>query len=121
MNKITGEKIITINGQDYVLRFTWKALAEVGTKYGDTPNLFNAEIVANVAAAGLRERHQEMTAEKIMELSPPLVPFARDVQMALQWGYFGADSVPKTDADNVKKNLQKGGLLRHIKRLFNPG
>ena len=35
MNPITGEKIITINGQAYTLRFTWRALSEIEAKYGE--------------------------------------------------------------------------------------
>lgn len=30
-----------------------------------------------------------------MELSPPLVPLARDVQLALQWAYSGAEAIPE--------------------------
>lgn len=117
MNKITGEKTVVIGGQDYILRYTWKALAEVEEKYGDKPNLFNPEVIAYVAAAGMRDRHPEMTADEIMRLSPPLIPFARDVQLALQWAYFGAEAIPKDDAP-VKKNRPAGGLWRRIVTLL---
>ena len=102
-----------INGGTYTLRFTWKALAEIEAKYGDNPNLFNAEVIANIASFGLREKHPEMTAEKIMELSPPLMPFVNAVQQALQWAYFGKEPVP---AGDVKK--KKIGLFRRIALLF---
>ena len=113
MNPITGERLVEINGGKYTLRFTWKALAEIEAKYGDNPNLFNAEVIANIASYGLSEKHPEMTAEKIMELSPPLMPFVNAVQEALQWAYFGKEPVPKSD---VKK--KKTGLLRRILSLF---
>ncbi len=119
MNPITGEKIININGIDYVMRFTWRGLSEIEHKYGDNPNLFDPETIANVAAIGLRDRHEEMTAERIMDLSPPLIPFAKSVQMAIQWAYFGAEAIPKGD-DTVKKNLKAGGLSERIKTLL-PG
>jgi len=110
---ITGMKRIDIDGKTYSLRYTWAVLAEVAEKYGDSPNLFEPETVAFVGAAGLRERHSEMTPEKIMELSPPLIPFANDVQQALQWAYFGDKGIPEDDG--VKKKRTLTGWLRRIK------
>jgi len=118
MNQITGEKIITINGDKYYLRFTWKALSEIETKFGDSPNLFNAEVVSNIAAIGMREKHPDITAEKIMELSPPLMPFARDIQQALQWAYFGPEAIPKDDEKTKKKDRKQAGFFRRIVQLF---
>lgn len=119
MNPVTGEKQIAIDGKLVLLRFTWRALAEIEARYGDNPNLFNAETVAHVAAAGFRDRHPELTAERIMELSPPLVPFVRDVQEAIQWAYFGPEKPPT--GDSVKKNRPAGGLWPLILRLFRLG
>lgn len=119
MNPINGEKAIEINGVTYALRYTWKALAEVEGKYGDNPNLFNTEVLANVASAGLKDRHPEMTAERIMELSPPLMPFARDVQTAIQWAYFGNETLPSTEPEQVKKNRLAdmwSGLIKRLSR-----
>ena len=120
MNPITGEKIIAINGQDYTLRFTWRALSEIETKHGESPNLFNPEVVAHVASCGMRDRHPEMTPDRIMDLSPPLAPFVRDVQQALQWAYFGPEPMPKEpEIDNskgVKKNNQLGRWRRFVGR-----
>jgi len=114
---ITGEKRIKIDGKTYFLRYTWKALVEISDKYGDNPNLFQAETVAFVGSAGMRAKHPEMTSEKIMEISPPLIPFANDVQEALTWAYFGDQGVPK-DEGSVKKKRTLTGLLNHIGRLF---
>ena len=116
MNPVTGTKRVDINGKGYLMRFTWAALAEVEAMYGDNPNLFNAEILSRVAAAGLRAFHPEMTPEAIMELSPPLIPFAKEVQQAMQWAYFGKEAIPEAK-ENVKKNLLMAGLSRLIKRL----
>jgi len=105
MNPVTGEKIITINGQAYTLRFTWRALSEIEAKYGDSPNLFNTEVLAAVAASGFRDKHPDMTAERIMELSPPVMPFCVAVREAIQWAYFGAEAIPNAEAEKeVKKN-----------------
>jgi len=118
MNPTTGEKVIAINGERLTLKFTWKAIAEVEAKHGDTPNLFEPETVADVAAAGLRDRHPEMTAERIMELSPPLVPLARDVQEALQYAYFGPEELPAVPGQ--KKSRMRGGLWRLLRRRSGP-
>lgn len=112
MTMMTGERIIEINGERHVMRFDWRALSEIESKYGDNPNLFNPQTVAEVAAAGLRNRHPAMTADRIMELSPPLIPFAQAVQQAIQWAYFGTETPP--DSDGVKKNRLGGGFLRLI-------
>jgi len=117
MNSVTGEKQIDICGQKYVLRFSWKALSEIERRYGDKPNLFDAEVIANVAAAGLRERHPEMTAERIMDLSPPLVPLAQAIQQALQWAYFGGEIIPG-ESESEKKNRRQAGWSRLIGWLF---
>jgi len=117
--RITGMKVTKINGKEYRLRYPWAVLAEVAEKYGDSPNLFEPETVAFVGSAGLRERHPEMTPEKIMELSPPLIPFANDVQQALQWAYFGDKGVP--DDGDVKKKRTLTGWIKRLKRRFSRG
>ena len=109
---ITGRKQTIINGKTYILRFTWEALAQVSEKYGDSPDLFSPEVVAYVGSVGMINRSPEMTPEKIMELSPPLIPFANDVQQALQWAYFGDEGVP----DEVKKKQTLIGWLKRIVR-----
>jgi hypothetical protein len=116
---ITGLKRIDIDGKPYYLRFTWAALAEIAGKYGDSPNLFEPETVAFVGSAGLRERHPEMTPERIMELSPPLIPFANDVQEALQWAYFGDQGIP--EGDDVKKKQTPIGWVKRIVMRFSLG
>jgi hypothetical protein len=120
INKITGEQGVEIGGREYVLRYDWQALSDVEQAHGGEPNLFDPAIVASVASFGLRKRHPEMTADKIMELSPPLVPFAQAVQAALQWSYFGPDAVP--DAQGAKKkSMTTGGFWKRLRRLFRAG
>lgn len=118
MNKITGEKAVIIQGRTYVLRFTWRAVAEVSHKFGDNPNLFDPETIAAVAAIGFKEKHPELTAEAIMDMSPPLVPFAKEVQTALQWAYFGPEN-PEATAE--KKSHPITGFWKRIRSLFKRG
>lgn len=112
MNPVTGEARIDICGTAYTIRFDWGALGEVAAAHGDSPNLFVPETVASVAAIGMRRYHPEITAARIMELSPPLVPFTEVVQKALQWAYFGPDEIPK---DGQKKSPQTTGWWQRLK------
>lgn len=120
-NPTTGHRSVELDGKHLIMRFNWQAIAEIEANYGDNPNLFEIDIIANVAAAGLREHHPEYTAERILQLSPPLIPFVRAVQDALQIAYFGAEAVPEDAPAEVKKNRVMGGLSRLIKRLFRRG
>lgn len=119
MNLINGECEIDVAGRKYTLRYDWQALAAVEAAHGDSPNFFNAQVIASIAAVGMKRNHPEMTPEKIMELSPPLVPFINTVQAAMQYAYFGAGEVPK-EKEEVKKNTSPltAGWLPRLKRLF---
>lgn len=118
MDPVTGEQVVDIDGQKYTMRFTWKVLSEIEHKYGDSPNMFDPEIIATIASGGLRARHPELTPDRVMELSPPLVPFANAVQEAIQWAYFGPT---KPDTGPVKKNPTVVGYLRRIAQAFRQG
>lgn len=119
INRITGHAEVEIAGKVYTVRFTWAAIAEIQERFGDGPNMFNPDTVAGVAAIGFRNYHPELTAERIKELSPPLVPFAKAIQEALQWAYFGPDTPPSEGAE--KKSQVPGGLLMRLKRLVGMG
>lgn len=112
MNPITGEAEVKIQGKKYTIRFDWEAIAAVNAVHGDNPNLFDTVVVASVAAIGMKKYHPDMTAERIRELSPPLVPFATEVQRALQWALFGAEEPSKAE----KKSRKKTGWWRRIGR-----
>lgn len=120
VNPVTGMAEVDICGKTYSIRFDWDALAAVNEAHGDAPNLFSAEVVASVAAIGMRKHHPEMTSERITELSPPIVPFATEVQRAIQWAYFGPEGLPEESeaGDEEKKSPKKVGWLHRLKRLF---
>lgn len=120
INKITGEHIVDIHGVKYKLRFDWAALASIEQACGDNPNFFNPDAVAKIASIGMAKYHAEMTAEKIKELSPPLVPFAGAVQEALQYAYFGINPVPDKSEIKKKHGQKTDGLLRRMFRRRRP-
>jgi hypothetical protein len=116
---ITGTKRVLIDGQTYQMRFDWEALAEIEGRHGENPNLFQVEVLASVASSGLIKRHPEMTPERIKELSPPLIPFAQEVQEAMRFAYFGDEPLPEDTGE--KKSRLTDGLWSRIKRRFAPG
>ena len=89
MNPLTGECPVQLGDQTYTLRFTWAAVAEVQAAYGDDPKLEDMATLAAVGAAGLRAHHPEMTAERLMELSPPIFPFQVAIRQAWEWAWCG--------------------------------
>lgn len=112
LNKITGHAEVDICGAKYTIRFDWGCLAEISERFGEGPNMFNPDILAKIAAIGMKKYHPDMTADKIKEFSPPLVKFAKEVQEALHWAYFGPESIEQQEE---KKNPTKIGFWRRIK------
>jgi len=113
---------IRLRGQTYALRFTWDSLAAIEEAHGENPNLFSVDIVSSVAAIGFKEKHPELTAERIKAISPPLLPFAQSVQKALQWAYFGPEGIPEESEEEKKRASPiKGGFWRRIARLWRKG
>ena len=78
-NKYTGDTPITLGGKQYALLYDWNAHGAIKTAFQnrDIHALLNGGDPADRAKLleiGLRRHHLEMTAEKIMDLSPPLIP-----------------------------------------------
>lgn len=121
MNPIRGAVDVELAGEMYTLRFDWNALAAIEAAQGDSPNLFDPHVVASVAAIGFAARHPELTAERIMELSPPLMPFAGIVQQALQLAYFGPESPDVSDDAKKKSGPERAGFWRRIQRRWRRG
>lgn len=115
-----GIKTVEINGEKLKLRFNWKAISGIVDKFGDSPNLFSPEILAEVAAFGLEEFHPEWTKEKVIEASPPLFPFANAVQEALSFAYFGGE-VQENVAEEAEIEKKKIGFFARLKALFLQG
>ncbi len=114
MSALNGKYTVEIDGRSYTMRFSWDALSEVMERFGDAPNLFNVKTVAAVAALGLREHHPEITEQRLLELSPPLVPLANATQKALHFAYFGNTEPLETEKKTALQRV--GGLLRLIAR-----
>jgi hypothetical protein len=98
-NRYTGETEVRIAGQTYTLLYDWKGLAELRT-INKEHNLFSAsgefdpERVAKVLEIGFRRYHSDMTAEKIMDISPPFMEVMEMIDRAMNRAAYGQDTPP---------------------------
>lgn len=116
-NPVTGHREIEIDGKRYTLRYTWRALAAIEHKHGDNPNLFNPEVLADIASAGI---YPALTAEQILDLSPPRITVAMAVQEAIRWANFGPEGPPEVKLPATeKKSLHPAvGFWHRFRKLF---
>jgi len=96
-NPLKGEGAILLDGKSYPLRFTWSALAELQEKYPSGFNTARTDVLADLIAWGLRHVAPELTPEKIMDLSPPMIESIEAVNKALMIAYYGEKGPPKTE------------------------
>jgi hypothetical protein len=115
MSKIDGKLKVNIGRVQGTLLFNWQALAEVESEFGETPNFFKSEVTAKIAEFGFKATNPELTQDRIMELSPPLVPFISAVQSALNSAYYGTDPEPKKSKKKILVWVVE--LLRRFLRL----
>lgn len=114
MNKYTGEVGIKLDGKEYTVIYDLRALAAIQSKYGnDTIATLRAETItamemADILSIGLKRHHPEMTADVILDLSPPLIVMSDAVNLAIAYAWFGPTELDRIaqemDADaEVKK------------------
>ena len=109
MNKYLGEVEYQIGDKKGVLVYNWKALSKIHSEYGRQvlENLaeMSPEVIAKVMAIGFEAKTPDITADIIIEESPPLIEIIQIVNEALSCAYFGADKVQKAkqEVDSSKK------------------
>lgn len=97
----TGEYETTLDGKPVTLVFDWRAQSRAQAAHG--PDVFKKlfdlgpDAVASVMAIGLKAMNPEWTKEKILDLSPPLIPVIKDIDKALGIAYFGPDGPPASE------------------------
>lgn len=96
-NKYLGEFKTILLGMDCLLVYDWKAISAIHSKFGreKMANLFNnatPEEIAEIFAIGLQKHQPHITAEFIMEKSPPIVQVLAVIDQALAYAYFGPES-----------------------------
>lgn len=98
----TGEVAIEIDGRPHTLVFDWRALSAARALFGGRDlGLVLADgdpvATAGLLACGLARHHPEMTADRILDASPPLVPAAAAIGRALGYAYWGPGGRPAED------------------------
>lgn len=109
-NQHTGEVDFHLGERKLTMQFDWRAMARAHAELG--PNALRGvydqspEEVAKVMAIGLAKHHPEITAEDIMNASPPWLPAMQQLDRAITFAYFGVDSIELAAATKpaAKKN-----------------
>jgi hypothetical protein len=106
-NAFTGDVELALGDQRLTLRYDWKALAALRTRFGkgfmrklDEVMMDAAEdpeALADLVVAGLRRNHPEVTVEAIMDQSPPVTEVIAAVSQALAFAFYGPAGPPKAD------------------------
>lgn len=98
-NKYTGEVPFRVGNMDGILVFDYAALAVVKSSItqDELDNLAQLmpDKMALVAAAGFKKKSPNITAETIMEHSPPIMALATAIDRALLFAYHGPDQARK--------------------------
>jgi len=115
-NKLLGLVRFKIGQSVYTLQYTWEELAELESVYGAAgPQLGDMDILADVAAVGLRRRHPELDKAAIKKLSPPVFVLHGAVNKALRYAYYG-DENPDTVVSDIAGSKKKRHPLRKFMR-----
>ncbi len=115
-NKYKGTVSFNLDGKTYDLRYTWGALSEIKSKYGEDvlSNLFSADpvVLAGILALGVEDG--SLASDDVMKISPPLNEIIIKIDEALAIAYFGADGA-KALGDEVAQIEKKTKSGKRIK------
>ena len=101
MNKYTGEVDLRLGEKTVTLQFDWTSWSRLETEVGiaEVDGIIRGRdprALAHLIAIGLAKHHPEITAERVIAASPPLVPTIAALQQALNWAYWGPEGPPTT-------------------------
>lgn len=111
MSAIDGFVEIRLGTDKYNLRYDWSAISEIHQTIGDKALLaiFSASpsVIAKVLYIGLKKNHPDITEDKIMQCSPPIIPLLEDIQTALNYSYYGSALPPENKGDSESDSKKK--------------
>jgi hypothetical protein len=119
-NAYRGEVAVEIGGATRILRYDWAAIAEMKVIVGGdvvTPLAqalrdLDLGVSCKALAIGLRAGWPEVTVERLMELSPPIVPTMQAVELAIFHAFHGARTLEEVAA------LSRLNPLRRVARMI---
>lgn len=123
VNRDRGEVALVMGGETYVLHYDWRAVGLIRERFGAKE--FEAKLaalgdgvdvagLAEVVVIGLARNHPDMTAEMVLDLSPPMVETVNAFNDALTLGFFGPNGAPEDDGqtDPTKPATSSKGRKR---------
>jgi hypothetical protein len=119
-----GDVTLIINGQSCVLRYDWRAIRDliqdIGTDFdtviANASAGYETPVIAAALNVGLKRHHPgEYTVDKIMDLSPPLIPAMRAVNDAMMVSFYGSTTPPD---DPEKKTPIRSWILKMIRKIM---
>lgn len=111
-NAYTAETPVEIGGKTLTLQFDWRAMAAVKTQFGGASlgELIRGDdpdALAKMLAIGLAKHHPDWTAERILDVSPPIVPVVEAVTIALNATHYGPSGPPTDITANPLRRIAK--------------
>jgi hypothetical protein len=107
-NPIAGTVPFEIDGTTYTMRLTWHGVAQVRRAYPDGYNLADPEHLAVIMSIAMNAKHPEMTADRIMDLSPPLETAIEAVSTLINYSWWGQKTPPeRKEEGEPEKNPRK--------------
>ena len=95
-----GEARLEIDGRELVLVYDWRAfsmLGRAGFSGLEALTPYEPERLAEILAIGLARHHPEMTAARIIELSPPFLLVIDAIARGIGYALAGPDKVRPPD------------------------
>jgi len=111
-NKYTAEVSITMGDKEHTIVFDWAALSTLKSAFTDKQldgviSGQDIEIMGEVMAIGLQRHHKGITAQEVVDLSPPLVIAVEALDKALTFAYYGKDGAPVENGARAQKKTRK--------------
>jgi len=99
-NKYRGQVYVEIGGNQKQMKFTWDAIGKLQSKFGLQYNQVLSEAIeqqdvkklATIIGIGTG-----LPAKNIMDDSPPILPMAKSVLLAIDYAYYGPDGPPEEE------------------------
>jgi hypothetical protein len=106
INPYRGEVAIEIAGRPRILRYGWAEIAalqaalgeDFSTRIAQAMAATDGNVLAQVLAIGLKHDWPEVTAEAIVEASPPIAATIEAINRALTLAFHGVKGVPDDPA-----------------------
>ena len=119
-----GDVLLKMNNQSYFLKYDWRAINrlinEIGPKFDEDIAAASAgyetPTIATALSIGLDACHPgEFPVDRIMELSPPLIPAMAAVNDGLMIAFYGSTDPPE---NTEKKTPIRSWILNRIRKVM---